>query len=404
MDCVKIGQFIAERRRELGYTQNAVAERLGISDKAVSKWERGLSLPDITLFGEIANLLKCSIGELMEGKMNLFNSSKISDGQDSVQPLPSLDCDESAQFNYDSAVTVSPLLFGDNLEHTRACINGGLSAQMLKNRKFAGKPRRDGCAHEWYRIGDTAYLLFEEGYTKHSENYHMNRMGEQNSLAIVNFDASRCGVGQKEIFFDENTEYEFRAVVKSTKDVTAYISLKDNCGNTVSEEEIGIGKGGYTTYTKVFKPCVTGEMSLEFYFYGKATVTVGAFSLMNNDNFHGMRKDVIECMKQIGIKILRWPGGNFSGEYNWKDGLLPADMRSPFCALCREIGAEPFITINPAWNTPGESGQWVEYCNGDENTEYGRLRIERGLYNTAEYHSKEMLFGQKGGISAALFP
>lgn len=44
MDCVKIGQFIAERRRELGYTQNAVAERLGISDKAVSKWERGGSL------------------------------------------------------------------------------------------------------------------------------------------------------------------------------------------------------------------------------------------------------------------------------------------------------------------------------------------------------------------------
>lgn len=36
MDCVKIGQFIAKRRRELGYTQNAVAERLGISDKAVS--------------------------------------------------------------------------------------------------------------------------------------------------------------------------------------------------------------------------------------------------------------------------------------------------------------------------------------------------------------------------------
>ena len=35
MDCVKIGQFIAKRRRELGYTQNAVAERLGISDKAV---------------------------------------------------------------------------------------------------------------------------------------------------------------------------------------------------------------------------------------------------------------------------------------------------------------------------------------------------------------------------------
>lgn len=149
--------------------------------------------------------------------------------------------------------------------------------QMFKNRKFAGKPHRDGCAHEWYRVGDTAYLLFEEGYTKHSEDYHMNRMGEQNSLAIVNFDASRCGVGQKGIFFDENTEYEFRAVVKSKEDVTAYISLKDNCGNTVSEETIGIGKGGYTTYTKVFKPRVTGEMSLEFYFTVKRRLQSARF-------------------------------------------------------------------------------------------------------------------------------
>lgn len=77
MDCIKVGRFIAERRKELGYTQNDVAEKPGLSDKAVSKWERGLSLPDITLFGEISNLLKCSISELMDGKIHLFNSSKI---------------------------------------------------------------------------------------------------------------------------------------------------------------------------------------------------------------------------------------------------------------------------------------------------------------------------------------
>jgi len=50
-----------------------------------------------------------------------------------------------------------------------------------------------------------------------------------------------------------------------------------------------------------------------------------------------------------------------------------------FIMLCREIGAEPFITINPTWNTPEESAQWVEYCNGDETTEYGRERISRGF-------------------------
>ena len=116
-----------------------------------------------------------------------------------------------------------------------------------------------------------------------------------------------------------------------------------------------------------------------------------------------MRLDAIDAMKEIGIKLLRWPGGNFAGEYNWFDGLLPVDERAPFgsflhletqahtlgcdfheintddfIALCRMIGAEPFITINLAWNSPEENAAWVEYCNGDSNTEYGRLRAERG--------------------------
>mgnify|MGYP001622952051 FL=1 len=85
------------------------------------------------------------------------------------------------------------------------------------------------------------------------------------------------------------------------------------------------------------------------------------------------------------------------------DGLLPVDMRAPFqsylgletqphtmgydyseintddfIALCREIGAEPFITINPCWNTPEENAAWVEYCNGDASTPYGKLRVQRG--------------------------
>lgn len=49
-----------------------------------------------------------------------------------------------------------------------------------------------------------------------------------------------------------------------------------------------------------------------------------------------------------------------------------------FLALCHEIGAEPFITINPTWTTPEDNADWVEYCNGDVSTPYGRLRAENG--------------------------
>ena len=145
------------------------------------------------------------------------------------------------------------------------------------------------------------------------------------------------------------------------------------------------------------------EARLEITFDEQSTLMIGAVSLMPKNNFHGMRTDVVERIKELGIRILRWPGGNFAGEYNWKDGLLPRNMRAPFqsylmletqphtsgydfheintddfIALCREIGAEPFITLNPTWNTPEESSEWVEYCNGGADTPYGALRAERG--------------------------
>ena len=64
---------------------------------------------------------------------------------------------------------VSPLLFGHNLEHTRACVSGGLSAQMLKNRKFAGRPQaRLGLAAEWFPIGRRVFYRNDrDPYVRH---------------------------------------------------------------------------------------------------------------------------------------------------------------------------------------------------------------------------------------------
>ena len=62
---------------------------------------------------------------------------------------------------------------------------------------------------------------------------------------------------------------------------------------------------------------------------------------MPKDNFHGMRRDVVGLLKQIGPRLIRWPGGNFAGEYRWKDGLLPSDQRAPLQAFT-EIETQPY--------------------------------------------------------------
>ena len=64
----QIGTFIRNRRLELGMTQQQLADRLGITDKAVSKWERCVSYPDITLLRELAEALDVSVTELLAGE------------------------------------------------------------------------------------------------------------------------------------------------------------------------------------------------------------------------------------------------------------------------------------------------------------------------------------------------
>lgn len=409
MDMIKIGTLIAKRRNDLGYTQDELGEILGVTGKAVSKWERGLSSPDVSLINRIAVELKLSIAQLLEGCITDFELSSNLIHQNEITSEANFNFKEKIEFSNKNLGIVSPFLFGNNLEHTRSSVCNGLSAQMLKNRKFVGKPSAmEGVAQGWYVIGEKTYCAFSTPYTHHySEHYHMKRMLECNAQQVINFNVGEeSGIGQHEIFISSSIIYEFAIVLKSKENMVLQISLTDRWGKTVyASDSLNVKKNDqWERYTLELSPPQDdpdGDLRITFSTVG--CLDIGCVSLMNKNNFRGMRIDVIEAMKDVGIKLLRWPGGNFAGEYNWFDGLLPVDERAPlesyqhletqphtlgydfheintddFIALCREIGAEPFITINPAWNTPEENAAWVEYCNGNANTTYGSLRAERG--------------------------
>ena len=74
MDQIKIGKFIASCRKEQGMTQAVLAEKLGISDRAVSKWETGKSLPDSGIMLELCELLKINVNELLSGERIIVES------------------------------------------------------------------------------------------------------------------------------------------------------------------------------------------------------------------------------------------------------------------------------------------------------------------------------------------
>lgn len=76
MDQMKIGKFIAACRKENGYTQASLAEKLGITDRAVSKWENGKSMPDASIMLELCGLLKINVNELLTGERIMQDNYK----------------------------------------------------------------------------------------------------------------------------------------------------------------------------------------------------------------------------------------------------------------------------------------------------------------------------------------
>jgi alpha-L-arabinofuranosidase len=111
---------------------------------------------------------------------------------------------------------------------------------------------------------------------------------------------------------------------------------------------------------------------------------------------NGFRRDVLEAAKKLRVTLLRWPGGNFSSNYHWRDGIGPRDQRPPrlemawgtvesnrfgtheFLNYTEMLGAEPYICANLGTGTWEESQQWVEYCNSSEDTAMTRLRRQNG--------------------------
>ena len=80
MDQVKIGRFVAERRKAKGLTQAKLAEMLGVTDRAVSKWETGKSMPDASLMLPLCEILGISVNELLSGeRIEMENYNKVAE-------------------------------------------------------------------------------------------------------------------------------------------------------------------------------------------------------------------------------------------------------------------------------------------------------------------------------------
>jgi len=114
-------------------------------------------------------------------------------------------------------------------------------------------------------------------------------------------------------------------------------------------------------------------------------------------NTNGFRDDVIAALRKLDIPVIRWPGGCFADEYNWRDGIGPREERPvrinthwgwveednafgthEFFELVEMLDSEAYVAGNVGSATPREMAQWLEYITADGNTELAELRRANG--------------------------
>ncbi len=81
MNQTAIGSYIAKKRREMNLTQEQLAEKLGVSNKTISKWENGKCMPDYSIIQELCETLSISLSELMDGEDEAEDSVRVYDDE-----------------------------------------------------------------------------------------------------------------------------------------------------------------------------------------------------------------------------------------------------------------------------------------------------------------------------------
>jgi alpha-N-arabinofuranosidase len=290
-----------------------------------------------------------------------------------------------------TAQPIAKLVFGGFMEPATTRV----WAEMLYDRKFLieinSKPQpaapsggfgRRGPQPRWMPVGA------DESITMDSRDAYV---GEWSPLIRVEA-AAVHGISQSGIALRAGRAYTGRVVLAGSPGATVDVSLiwGPNPGERQTVR-IHTLTSDYARFPLTFTAKAdTNQGTLEITGTGSGTFQIGAASLMPADNISGFRAAMIRLLKEQGIEIARWPGGNFVSAYDWRDGIGDADKRPPrrelawgglesndmgiddFMTFCTLLGAEPYIAVNTGLGDAHSAAEEVEYVNGPATSRLGQ--------------------------------
>ncbi len=309
-----------------------------------------------------------------------------------ILPAPAM------EVNIDASKTGEPitkLIYGGLVES--ASIQAW--AEMLYDRKFfyavelwlepvREGPRSPGMPDTWRPVGPAEFVVMDREYSY---------VGEHTPL--IKLDGSTPhGIRQAGLALRKGKSYTGRIILAGDSGASIKVSLVWGV-NPGDRQTIKISPfpGSYAKFPLKFtSKADTNDGRLKIVGTGNGEFYIGAVSLMPADNVQGFNPDTIKYLKELGITIARWPGGNYVSGYDWQYGIGDIDKRPPvsdvvrgglemndngideFIIFCRLIDAEPYIVVNSGFGDVRSAAEEVEYCNGSIDTAMGKLRASGG--------------------------
>jgi alpha-N-arabinofuranosidase len=290
---------------------------------------------------------------------------------------------------------ISPDIYGQYLEHWGRCIYDGLWAEMLQSRKFAEPDWENnqnyGVVKPWFAINRNPDMH----YMHDNSMFYTGRQSQK--ITLKKKDGKAQGIGQGGLWLVAGREYDVILNMRQTGmsgSVVVAIGSEAEVLDSHTTEAVGDGWTRFSFKLRAARTERNGMFSITFSEPG--TLWIGTASLMPSDNYHGMRKDVLDVIKAIRPAHIRWPGGNFASSYHWREGIGDRDIRPPvydtnwltwdpndfgtdeFLKVCDYVNTKPYICANSGDGTPEAAAAWVEYCNGSSDSEFGKLRALNG--------------------------
>jgi alpha-N-arabinofuranosidase len=292
---------------------------------------------------------------------------------------------------------ITPLVFGGFMEPATTRV----WAEMLTDRKFfnrvASRPDpggvtggfgRRGPQPRWVPVGADAFVEMDEA------NAFVGAWSP-----CVRLEAGvPHGIAQSGLTLRAGRGYAGRVALAGTPGAKVTVSLVWGArpGDRQTVPAPPLSAGYVTVPLRLTAGADTGDGRLEIVGSGSGTFHVGAASLMPADNVSGFKAAAIRWLKELGVEIARWPGGNFVSAYDWRDGIGDRDRRPPrrelawsglesndmgiddFMTFCGLIGATPYLAVNSGLGDAQSAADEVEYVNGPATSRLGRLRAANG--------------------------